>query len=72
MTPPLTGTELAKALGISRRTYQRRLLLGEFKRFEVKEPIGQRRYSADLVRLYLAGSSVVPFGMGSRKYRRAS
>lgn len=69
----LNGKGLARKLEISDSTYQRRRRLGEFKRFEVAHPIGDRRYSVVLVDRFLAGQSLVGIGAGSReRFRRAS
>jgi hypothetical protein len=35
---------------------------GEFRRFEVKQPIGTFRYSAELVDRFMAGQPVSQFG----------
>lgn len=58
----LDGVGLAKRLGIHIATYHRHRVKGEFKRFEVRVPVGRYRYSAHLVDEYLAGKTVSHYG----------
>ena len=74
MSELLNRNELAAALGISRWTLARREAEypGYSKRFEVTQPVGQRRYSPVLVERFKAGDSIVKFGRGSRQLRRSA
>lgn len=69
---PMTPGELLQRLGMGYRAFYRHQKAGEFKRFELKNPIGRWRYSRVLVDKFLAGESVANFGKGSRKARQVS
>lgn len=58
----LNGTELAQKLGYSETQFLKFKREGKFRMFEVKRPLGQRRYSRALVEQYLAGESTVAIG----------
>ncbi len=70
MSALLNLNELAAALGYSRSWVSRR---PEFcKRFQVRQPEGQRKYSRVLVDKYVSGESLVAIGKGARTDRRVS
>ena len=57
---------LIARLSISRATYNRWKDKGRLRRFEVAQPIGQRRYSSAKVEEFLKGKSIVRIGRGAR------
>lgn len=70
----MNGKELAAALGYSDEWLSRlkRKDPAFVRRFEVTQPVGQRRYARALVEQYLAGRSLVAIGAGSRTMRRTA
>jgi hypothetical protein len=59
---PLNATELMAALGLKKSRFHQLRQQGAFRAFEVKRPIGIRRYSRALVEAHLAGESVTRLG----------
>jgi hypothetical protein len=66
--PLLNQTELATVLGVTRDWINRHRTSPKVTQFEVKQPMGQRKYARALVEKFLAGESVVRFGKGSRSW----
>jgi predicted DNA-binding transcriptional regulator AlpA len=70
MTAPVTpalmnASELMGVLGLKKSHFYRLRKLGKFRPFEVKMPIGSRRYSRQLVDRHVAGEFV--FRIGERR-----
>lgn len=66
MKPALMNAkEVAALLGISHGTWATWKKRGVFKRLEVKQPIGQRRYSRALVDRYISGDAISSYGRRS-------
>lgn len=62
---PLGPKEVMAALGISRTWFFKLQKAGRLKPFELRHAVlRRRRYSARLVKQYLAGESIVRFGKG--------
>lgn len=57
----LTAKLLREKLGMPESTFFKYKKLGDFRKFEVKQPIGTRRYSLAKVEMFLAGESTVSF-----------
>lgn len=64
----LNATEVARELGIGKSTFHKYRKRYE-PLFRVARPIGQRRYSLELVRRYKLGQSMAMIGNGSRRDR---
>lgn len=69
---PMTPGDLMRRLGMTPRTFQRHQRAGDFKKFELAQPMGIYRYARPLVDKFLSGESVVAFGRGARKARQVS
>ncbi|MCR4374178.1 MAG: hypothetical protein NUW22_04955 [Acidobacteria bacterium] len=54
----MTPQDLMRALTISRATYQRRAVAGDFDRFKVATPIGAAMYSGAKVQQWIDGVRV--------------
>lgn len=58
--PPMNAKEVCERLGIGHETWAQRKRIGWHLQFEVRRPMGQRRYSRVLVERYANPSA--PFG----------
>lgn len=56
--PLLNARELAQVFALSEGQFYKRARLGDFDRFIVDPPMGQRRYSKVLLARYLAGERI--------------
>ena len=74
MKPPMNGTELAQALGITRQSYDMHRKRGDYKRFEIVRlrPSDPPRYSRTLVEQWLNGQPIAVIGTGQKTYRRSA
>ena len=70
--PMLTPGDLRVKLQMGWTAFFRHQKCGDFRKFELSQPIGRWRYSTALVDQFLSGQSVVAFGRGSRKARQVS
>lgn len=62
----MTPGDLRLRLGMSRASFHRYQKRGDFRKFEVRQPIGLLKYSRRLVDLFVDGESIVRVGRGSR------
>jgi hypothetical protein len=67
VTGLLNAKQLRERLGLPASTFFLRKKQGALRKFEVRQPMGRYRYSAELVELYLAGRSTVRIGAGARR-----
>jgi hypothetical protein len=62
--------DLMLILHISEATFYRRKARGEFKRFEVRPPIGSHCYAGTLVHRYVSGEAVFEPTFGAKRGAR--
>lgn len=56
--PLLNARELARLFGLTEGQFYKRAKLGDFERFKVDPPMGQRCYSKALITRYLNGERI--------------